>query len=216
MGVSLPQLAVRGTVARTECAPNVFDGAAGLKDIFVRRRADGGYTVASAITEHFIGGNSFRYFFNFLPSMKSAGEVRLALGADVTQPLFAAKRWNAGAPSPFENTRVLNPAPSNAVLNTMRVNLDKRLPALRDAKFVEAWAGMIDAMPDVVPVMDSVASCPGLFIATGFSAHGFGIGPGAGKVIADLVEGRTSPHDLSRFRLSRFSDGSKLVPGPGL
>lgn len=47
------------------------------------------------------------------------------------------------------------------------------------------WAGMIDATPDVVPVIDAIESCPGLFLANGFSGHGFGIGPGAGKVIAD-------------------------------
>ncbi len=216
MGVSLPQLAVRATVARTETAPNVFDGAAGLKDIYVRRRADGGYTVASAITEHLLGANSFRYFFSFLPSVKNAGDIRLAFGRDVTQAAVPRKCWSADEVSPFESNRVLNPAPSSAMLGIMRSNLDKRLPELSKSKFAETWAGMIDAMPDVVPVMDALPSCDGLFLATGFSGHGFGIGPGAGKVVADLVEGRTPQHNLSRFRLSRFSDGSKLNPGPGL
>jgi glycine/D-amino acid oxidase-like deaminating enzyme len=75
---------------------------------------------------------------------------------------------------------------------------------------------MIDVTPDVVPVMDEVARYPGLYLATGFSGHGFGIGPGAGRVMADLVMGRSVVHDLSRFRLSRFSDGSAMRPGPGL
>lgn len=216
MDIVLPQLAVRATVARTEEAPLVFDGAAGLKDIYVRRRMDGGYTVASAVTEHLIGPNSFRYFSNFLPSMKSAGDIRLCLGEDVTQSPFPRKRWSADETSPFEKHRVLNPAPSQSVLALMRANLDKRLPDLAGVKFAQSWAGMIDAMPDVVPVMDAVADYPGLFIATGFSGHGFGIGPGAGLVMADMVEGRPSRHDLTRFRFSRFTDGSKMVPGPGL
>ena len=75
---------------------------------------------------------------------------------------------------------------------------------------------MIDVTPDVVPVMDAVTGYPGLYLATGFSGHGFGIGPGAGRVMADLVLGRPAGHDLSRFRFSRFYDGSKMVPGPGL
>lgn len=79
-----------------------------------------------------------------------------------------------------------------------------------------AWAGMIDTMPDVVPVVDRVASLPGLTIATGMSGHGFGIGPGMGRVVADLVAGGDPGHDLARFRLSRFTDGSALVPGPSL
>ena len=81
---------------------------------------------------------------------------------------------------------------------------------------MESWAGMIDVTPDVVPVMDAVADRPGLFVATGFSGHGFGIGPGAGKVMANLVLGDPPGHDLTRFRFSRFHDGSPLRPGPGL
>lgn len=75
---------------------------------------------------------------------------------------------------------------------------------------------MIDTMPDVVPVIDRAAALPGLVIATGMSGHGFGIGPGIGRVVADLVADRPVGHDLHRFRLSRFSDGSKIAPGPAL
>ena len=98
----------------------------------------------------------------------------------------------------------------------MRRRIDARLPALADCPIEEAWAGMIDVTPDVVPVMDEAPSHPGLFIATGFSGHGFGIGPGAGRVMAEMVSGQAPAHDLTRFRFSRFSDGSPMRPGPGL
>jgi glycine/D-amino acid oxidase-like deaminating enzyme len=75
---------------------------------------------------------------------------------------------------------------------------------------------MIDTMPDVVPVIDRVEAVPGLTIATGLSGHGFGIGPGIGRVVADLVAGHPVGHDLSRFRLSRFTDGTVIAPGPSL
>jgi glycine/D-amino acid oxidase-like deaminating enzyme len=75
---------------------------------------------------------------------------------------------------------------------------------------------MIDSMPDVVPVVDRAASIPGLVIATGMSGHGFGIGPGMGRVIADLVMGNSTGHDIRRFRLNRFADGSEIAPGPSL
>ena len=78
-----------------------------------------------------------------------------------------------------------------------------------------AWGGMIDTMPDVIPVIDQ-SPLPGLTIATGMSGHGFGIGPGIGRVVAALVTGQPTGHDLARFRLSRFSDGTRLVAGPGL
>ena len=98
----------------------------------------------------------------------------------------------------------------------MRAGINKRLPSLAQVPFDEAWAGMIDVTPDVVPVMDEIEAYPGLFLATGFSGHGFGIGPGAGRVMARMVSGKAAEHDLARFRFSRFADGSPMLPGPGL
>ncbi|KJS08618.1 MAG: hypothetical protein VR78_17730 [Hoeflea sp. BRH_c9] len=68
----------------------------------------------------------------------------------------------------------------------------------------------------MVPVVDRVPGLDGLIVATGMSGHGFGIGPGFGKAVAHLAAGRPTGHDLSRFRFSRFTDGSRLVPGPAL
>lgn len=217
-GVYLPQLSVRATVARTAPAPDIYGGNATLGEITIRRRQDGGYTVASSSTnEHFVGADSLRYFFKFLPALASSVRfIRLRFGENIIERLLPVRRWQDDEVSPFERTRVLNPAPSQEALRKMRLGLTRRLPKLADVAFEEAWAGMIDVTPDVVPVMDQVAGCPGLYLATGFSGHGFGIGPGAGRVMADLVMGRAAAHDLTRFRLSRFSDGTTMRPGPGL
>ena len=112
--------------------------------------------------------------------------------------------------------RILNPAPDMAALAAVQEAFAAALPALGRPKLRMAWAGMIDTMPDVVPVIDRVAAVPGLVIATGLSGHGFGIGPGLGRVVADLVQGRNPGHNLHRFRLSRFADGSKIIIGPSL
>lgn len=71
---------------------------------------------------------------------------------------------------------------------------------------------MIDVTPDAIPVVSEVKGLPGFFIATGFSGHGFGIGPGAGHLVADLVSGNPSLVDPSPFRFSRFSEGSRPRP----
>ena len=73
---------------------------------------------------------------------------------------------------------------------------------------------MIDVTPDAVPVLGASDAIPGLWIATGFSGHGFGIGPAVGRITADLVRGRPPGHDLGRFHPGRFFDGSAIVPGP--
>jgi glycine/D-amino acid oxidase-like deaminating enzyme len=216
MGISLPQLAVRGTVARTQRADSVFEGAAALEDIFIRRRNDGGYTVACGLAEHAIGVNSFRFLPKFVHSMSSASHLGVRLASDVTQPSILGTKWSAEEISPFEKHRVLNPAPSEKALKIMRKKLVQRVPELADVPFAESWAGMIDATPDVVPVMDRIVGNEGLFLATGFSGHGFGIGPAAGQIMADMVAGETPRYDLKRFRFSRFSDGSIIVPGPAI
>ena len=218
LGVNLPQLAVRATVARTASAPEVYSGNASLGGVAIRRRADGGYTVASSGTnEHFIGADSFRHFFRYLPALyTSARFIRLRFDGELMARMLPIRRWRDDEVTPFEQQRVLNPPPSPRALDNMREGLVRRVPELAGVPFEEAWAGMIDVTPDVVPVMDEVTGYPGLYLATGFSGHGFGIGPGAGRVMAEMVTGGVSAHDLTRFRLARFTDGSKLEVGPGL
>ena len=63
---------------------------------------------------------------------------------------------------------------------------------------------MIDVTPDEIPVISPASSVGGLFVATGFSGHGFGIGPGAGRLVADLVLGRPPIVSPEAFRLDRF------------
>jgi len=85
-------------------------------------------------------------------------------------------------------------------------------PALADVEIVEAWAGIVETSPDVVPIIGEVGNVAGFHIATGFSGHGFGIGPGAGKALAAMLTGNEIPIDLTPFRLSRFFDGSPIRP----
>jgi glycine/D-amino acid oxidase-like deaminating enzyme len=66
--------------------------------------------------------------------------------------------------------------------------------------------------PDALPVISGVDSLRGFFIATGFSGHGFGIAPGAGRLMAELVTGETPVVDPTPFRYTRFTDGTRLKP----
>ena len=162
------------------------------------------------------GPGSFRYYRPFGPARAEGGETKIAFGADPTQAPPFRPRWAGDQVSPFEQHRVLDPEPAPFVLDEIRRLLRDRLPEVAETPFAQTWAGMIDATPDVVPVMDQVGQVPGLYLASGFSGHGFGIGPAAGRVVADMVLGRAPGYDLSRFRLSRFSDGSPIRPGPSL
>jgi glycine/D-amino acid oxidase-like deaminating enzyme len=56
-------------------------------------------------------------------------------------------------------------------------------------------------------VISAVEALPGFHIASGFSGHGFGLGPGAGRLMADLVSGDAPLVDPAPFRFSRFARG---------
>jgi glycine/D-amino acid oxidase-like deaminating enzyme len=111
---------------------------------------------------------------------------------------------------------VLDPTPDRNVLDKAIANLKAAYPALRDVKVAETWAGMIESTPDAIPVISAVDSLPGFFVATGFSGHGFGIGPAAGRLAADLVAGDPPLVDPTEFRYSRMIDGTRLLPQEGL
>lgn len=219
-GVILPQLSVRATVAATVPMAEVFSGAVADSHFAIRRRLDGGYTLAPGhFHEFFIGPDAFRHLRAFWPQIrKDISGTRFLPAAPRHYPdgWGTPRRWAADAESPFERMRILDPRPNRAEIERLRDRFAAAFPALGRPGIATAWAGMIDTMPDVVPVVDHAAALPGLTIATGMSGHGFGIGPGIGRVVADLVEGRAPGHDLSRFRLARFSDGSRIEIGPAL
>ncbi len=218
MGVDLPQLAVRSTVARTGPAPDAYGPNISTPGLTLRRRSDGGYTVATGdLAEHYLSRKSFRYAVKFLKLLRaSARDVRVRLAAPRGYPgaWGAPTRWSADEVSPFERMRVLNPEPSPVVVRRIEERLPRRFPAIAGVKLAEAWAGMIDVTPDAVPTLGEEPGLPGLYYATGLSGHGFGIGPGVGRVMADVLTGRDPGHDLTRFRPGRFFDGSEIVPGP--
>ncbi len=218
LGIRFPQLTVKSTVARTAPVADFYPGNAACANLAFRRREDGGYTIAPGdIHEHSLSCDSLRYAVPFIQVLKQSWhETRLRMDGGSPGGHCYTRRWPLDGESPFERQRVLNPRPDPAVMERLNRSLAQRLPALAGTTLVESWAGMIDTTPDVVPVIDRVGAIPGLVLGSGFSGHGFGIGPAAGRILADLVQGNAPGHDLGRFRFGRFSDGSPIEPGPAL
>ncbi len=219
-GVSIPQLSVRENVAATEPLPEIYAGAAADRKVAFRRREDGGYTLAPPGTpELFVGPDAVRAFPHYLTQLKAnpLGQVLHPFAPKGFPDAWGTKRrWDNDETTPFEAMRILNPAPNMGKINRLLRNFSALFPELPPVRLKAAWAGMIDTMPDIVPVVDRAPTLPGLTIGTGMSGHGFGIGPGMGRVLAALVTGGNVGNDLTRFRLSRFSDGSLMVLGPNV
>ena len=87
---------------------------------------------------------------------------------------------------------MLDPKPSKLICPIPRwPKSHPGFPGIRNqAEIAQRWAGYIDVTPDAVPVISAIDYIPGFHIATGFSGHGFGIGPAAGRLMADIVTGR--------------------------
>ena len=217
LGLRLPQLKVLATVLRTAAVNHGPLSAGWGPGLALRKRLDGGYTVSHGSVVADIVPDSFRYFRDFLPLLKMEWSgIDLKFGKPFFDEQRLTRPWKLDEVSPFEQIRVLDPAPNQKDLANARLNLERIFPAFKGVATAASWGGMIDATPDAVPVISEVDALPGLIVATGFSGHGFGIGPGAGRLAADLASGRTPIVDPTPFRFSRFTDGSVVRPLTGL
>ncbi|HEX4368140.1 MAG TPA: FAD-binding oxidoreductase [Rhodopila sp.] len=216
LDLRLPQLKVLSSVMRTEPLAGGPEASASGFGFGLRKRLDGGYTVASwSGNVADIVPDTFRFLGDFLPAMvMQRGEVKPRLGGRFVREMVQPGRWRLDRRSPFEAVRVLDPKPHQAILKQARVHVTQAFPVFHDMRVAESWGGMIDVTPDGLPVISGVDALPGFFIATGFTGHGFGIAPGAGRLMADLVTGETPVVDPAAFRYSRFTDGTRNRPSP--
>lgn len=210
LGISLPQLTTISSVLRTEPLDGPMITASG-GDYTFRKRDDGGYTITPDTYSYSqLTPAHFRHFLTFLPlALKNSKRVKLNFGKRFFDELKFAFNSDLDQVSPFEQVRIFDPAPIHSMLDRAVKNLKRDFPVFEPIKTVERWAGCIDVTPDEVPVIDAVDSLPGFYIATGFSGHGFGIGPAAGKLMAEIVTGdapcvNPTPFRYNRFRFNRF------------
>lgn len=206
-GVDFAQLRVRASAMRTKPLAAGVDLTLNASGFTCRKRADGGYTISQAGTSIAdLTPDSLRLFRQFLPAWLAERKyLKLRVGARFIEEWRTPRRFALDAPTPFEACRTLDPAPATGTLAGALRNLEAAFPNFRGVQVERAWAGMIDVTPDALPVIAPLARLPGLHLASGFSAHGFGIGPGAGLLMADLVRGVAPRVDPSVFRLERLA-----------
>jgi glycine/D-amino acid oxidase-like deaminating enzyme len=206
-GIDFPQLKILGSVARIGPVDGVPEMPVGGSNFAFRRRLDGGYSIAMRNANVApVVPDSFRLFVDFAPTLvKQWRELKLRIGRHFIEEWKTPRRWRLDEVSPFERVRVLDPAPVERFNRAGLKHLAAAFPAFRNARVLQQWAGLIDVTPDAVPVIGPVETMPGFFLASGFSGHGFGIGPGAGRLMADLVTGATPVVDPHPFRLGRFA-----------
>ncbi len=218
IGIEFPQLTVVNSVMRTEPLDTGHTRTCSGGHFTFRKRMDGGFTIThNHLSVADIVPDSFRLFREFLPALKLDWKgLKLRIGKRFIEEASLKRKWQLDDVTPFEQVRILDPEPIHSILDEAARSLIEYYPAFKPMKIAERWGGAIDATPDAVPVISKVEKLEGFHLATGFSGHGFGLGPGAGKLMAEIVTGETPCVDPAPFRYSRFFDGSKPRPTTGL
>jgi glycine/D-amino acid oxidase-like deaminating enzyme len=217
-GIDLPQASVRSTVFATTPAAEVTAGGLVTPDFTLTRRLDGGYIVAAQNRGQLdITPQGLRYARQFWPTFRTRRRsLKLRIGRSFLDgPEALVGKWSFDAPTPFERHRVFAPQPDTTIVEPALRIVAAAYPALQGIAMARIWGGWIDSTPDAVPVISAVPQLPGCFVSTGFSGHGFGIGPAAGRLAADLVAGDAPIVDPAPFRYTRLIDGTKLAK-PGM
>ena len=209
VGLDLPYHIVRGTVASTKpVAPITAAGVGYHPIVSFRQRRDGSlYLAAGGWSDFDITLEAFHHMRMFLPNfVKNHRLLQLHLGRPFLRDAARAVR-HSSSDRAWLRERVWDPAPNPAKVRASVAEFEKIFPSI-PIEIDRTWAGYEEATPDAVPVIDCLKDPAGLTILTGFSGHGFGMGPIVGRLAAEMiVDGRPSL-DVAPFRFSRFADGT--------
>ncbi|MAF15956.1 MAG: D-amino-acid oxidase [Marinomonas sp.] len=206
LGVQLPTLPVIASVLRTKPIKGPTEIAVGGSDFSFRKHQDGGFIImqrgkvdAPLTLDHLKIGLQFKDQLRF-----GKDALNISFGKEFFEDLSTPRSWTANKRSPFESIRVREPKINHGLLDDAMRNTINAWPIFKDAELEESWAGLIDVTPDSMPVIDRVQDIPGLTVATGFSGHGFGTGPAAGQLAADIVMNDSPLVDPAPYRFNRF------------
>jgi glycine/D-amino acid oxidase-like deaminating enzyme len=209
LGIRFPQASVRSSILSVSAEARGLPDTLHTAGVSITRRGDGGYTLAiSGRGRIDITPQQLRFSSQFIPMfLKRRKSLSLGGLEGFRSGHETLKRWRLDRPTPMEGMRILDPRPDQTVIELTHARALELLPELRRTRITAAWAGYIDSTPDGVPGIGEISTLPGFILAAGFSGHGFGIGPGAGHLVADIVTGAEPiadplPYHPDRFRSS--------------
>jgi len=84
-----------------------------------------------------------------------------------------------------------------------------RAPILEKANILNGWAGLYDTTPDHHAIVGAVEEVKGLYLAVGFSGHGFMHSPAIGASLTEMIQdGAARSVNLEALSLNRFAAGA--------
>jgi sarcosine oxidase, subunit beta len=94
---------------------------------------------------------------------------------------------------------------SDAWLPRLGAAIERRAPALSEVGIASGWAGLYEMTPDHNALIGRADPVENFLYATGFSGHGFLMGPAVGEVVRDLYLGEQTFVDVSGLSAARFA-----------
>ncbi|WP_431324052.1 NAD(P)/FAD-dependent oxidoreductase [Rhizobium sp. YTU87027] len=206
-GIRFPQASVRSSIVSVGPGATGLPDALHTADVSATRRGDGGYTLAiSGRARVDVTPQQIRFATHFVPMFARRWKNLAPGGFEGWRSGHETlSRWRLDEKTPMEWMRILDPAVDMTAVKEILHRATALLPALKGTAVTAKWAGYVDSTPDGVPAIGEVTGIPGFILAAGFSGHGFGIGPGAGYLIADLVTGATPIVDPVPYRPERLA-----------
>jgi len=89
-------------------------------------------------------------------------------------------------------------------------DLARLVPALKTARVHRYFAGVMDLLPDLQPVLGHIPATSNGYVAGGLSGHGYMNGPGACRAMAELITTGSSSIDLEAYRPERLEGPLKM------
>ncbi len=213
-GISLPQIQVRNTAAETTSAPPITKLGVWAPDVAFRQRPGGSFYIArGGRSDYDVTTESFRNTRLFAGNyLKNRSMFNLRVGGELVKDVMRMLPGSSAREHPFAHTVDVEPEPNLETAWKSLEGLKTMFPSLQDVGIKRVFAGLIDSTPDAVPVMGEVAEPRGFFFATGFSGHGFALGPIVGRIMAELILDGSTEFDLHPMRFSRFKEGDLADP----
>ena len=218
LGVKFPVQLIKVVQGETEPAPRLFDCFLRGPTYGSRQTASGAFRITGGYRKmdvyHNLSLHDLRDLAIWIPRiLQYRKDVTMKLDPNILKldvsALFSRVLGNGkGKPAPVgtEPRR----QPENVARKLKRIG--SLVPQMQGLRLTRTWGGYVDMTPDFLPILGAVERIKGFYVATGFSGHGFAVGPIVGKLMAELIVDGSTSVDITSFRPDRFAEGKTPVP----
>ncbi len=118
---------------------------------------------------------------------------------------------------PIEDPDSLTDHVDQAHIARIGALISKRMPEFfATAECTATWTGPYDITPDWNPLVGPVPGLEDIYVAVGFSGHGFKLAPTISEALAQSVLGLEPRLPISEYSMTRFSQGEALHGAYGI